>query len=97
MVFHSHFLRKFCWEGESVVYHSASGETHFLNSTSSVYLEKLTKSPSLSFPLSSLDFFGDLEGLDESFLQSQLLVLTERFCELGFLTDYDSVETNAQR
>jgi PqqD family protein of HPr-rel-A system len=74
------------WDGERIVYHFASGETHFLNAMGARLIDRLLASPA---SLDDLLLYAcrprsdDFPAREE--LRSQVIALLRRFDELGLV------------
>ena len=82
-------LSKADWNGERILYHPASGETHFLNATGLRLLDRLTQSKAcLDELLESVQDIEGAPGYDEP--RARILSLLKRFEELGIVIVVDS-------
>ena len=72
------------WEGESVVYHVQSADTHLLNPTAAIVLQRLQQSPATSLELTEqLAVTNGLEPDQDLFRNVEKLL--SNFHELGLI------------
>ncbi|MBK1707997.1 HPr-rel-A system PqqD family peptide chaperone [Marichromatium sp. AB32] len=72
------------WDGERLLYHGASGETHFLNATGARVVERLREGDAdLDELLAALD--PESLGIAPELLRDQLDALLTRLDELGIV------------
>lgn len=79
-------LLKSDWDGERIIYHATSGETHFLNSMGARLIDRLLESPAGLDDLLPYAYELRLDGLPaREELRSQIIAILRRFDELGLV------------